>query len=70
MFVWSNKELNIEQSEAVLSPENVLLVACPGSGKTRALIYKAAYELSKISSTKKKILAITYTNNAADEIRE
>ena len=30
MFAWSEKELNKEQSNAVLDENNVLLVACPG----------------------------------------
>ena len=39
-------------------------------GKTRTLTYKIGYELSRLSSTKKYIIAITYTNAAADEIKE
>ncbi len=70
MFVWSEKDLNQEQGDAVRSEENVLLVACPGSGKTRTLTYKIAFELSKLESSKQYIIAITYTNRAADEIKE
>lgn len=70
MFVWSNTELNKEQSNAVEEQNNVLLIACPGSGKTRTLTYKVAFELSRLSSEKKYIIAITYTNRAADEIKE
>lgn len=70
MFVWSDKDLNKEQSDAIEADENVLLIACPGSGKTRALTYKLAYELSKLESKKKYIVAITYTNRAADEIKD
>lgn len=70
MFSWSQDELIQEQSNAILSDQNVLLVACPGSGKTRTLTYKIALELSKLDSEKKFIIAITYTNNAADEIRD
>jgi len=69
MFVWDKKELNKEQEDAILNPESVLLIACPGSGKTRTLIYKIAYELSRLESTKEYVIAITYTNNAADEIK-
>ncbi|EOZ9295410.1 UvrD-helicase domain-containing protein [Serratia marcescens] len=61
--------LNEEQIEACFSPGNVLLVACPGSGKTRTLIYRIAYELENIDEHK-YVVAITYTNNAADEITE
>lgn len=70
MFVWEKGELNVEQEEAILNAESVLLIACPGSGKTRTLTYKIALELSKLTSTKEYIIAITYTNNAADEIKE
>lgn len=70
MFNWTEDELTQEQSNAISSDQNVLLVACPGSGKTRTLTYKIALELSKLGSEKKFIIAITYTNNAADEIRD
>lgn len=40
------------------------------SGKTRTITYKIAYELSKLESNKQYIIAITYTNRAADEIKE
>ncbi|MFA1570858.1 UvrD-helicase domain-containing protein [Vibrio tasmaniensis 1F-187] len=65
-----SKELNDEQREAIAYKGNVYLVACPGSGKTRTLVYKLAKELEEINLTKKKIAAITYTNVAADEIKE
>jgi DNA helicase II / ATP-dependent DNA helicase PcrA len=70
MFIWEKEDLNPEQADAVVETESVLLVACPGSGKTRTLTYKIALELSKITSSKEYIIAITYTNNAADEIKE
>lgn len=70
MFNWSDDELTQEQYGAVLNDQNVLLVACPGSGKTRTLTYKIAYELERLDSEKKFVIAITYTNNAADEIRD
>lgn len=70
MFNWSNDKLNQEQKDAITQNESVLLNACPGSGKTRTLTYKIAYELAKITSNKEFIIAITYTNNAADEIKE
>lgn len=70
MFVWTDTELNKEQSKAVQAKSDVLLIACPGSGKTRTLTYKIAYELSKLNSKKQYIIAITYTNRAADEIKE
>lgn len=70
MFIWKDDDLNDEQQAAVLEENNVFLVACPGSGKTRTLTFKIAYELSRISSNKQFVVAITYTNRAADEIHE
>ena len=69
-FAWSARELNAEQSSAVLEPESIFLVACPGSGKTRTLTYKIAYELSRLQSKKHFVVALTYTHRAADEIHE
>lgn len=70
MFVWDKNDLNDEQVDAIRQAGNVFLEACPGSGKTRTLTYKIALELSKLTDEKKWIVAITYTNRAADEIRE
>lgn len=70
MFTWTNADLNSEQSDAVLSSGSLFLVACPGSGKTRTLTYKLAYELSMLESKRALVVAITYTHRAADEIRE
>jgi superfamily I DNA/RNA helicase len=69
MFVWDPTELNPEQAAAVEEPLSVFLVACPGSGKTRTLTYKIAYELSG-RTDKRIVVAITYTHRAADEIQE
>jgi DNA helicase II / ATP-dependent DNA helicase PcrA len=70
MFVWPKDDLNAEQVAAIMKPGSVFLVACPGSGKTRALTYKIALELSRLTSDKAWVVAITYTNRAADEIHE
>lgn len=70
MFVWTDEELNEKQTTVIKNEANILLVACPGSGKTRTLTYKIAYELSKLDGTRKYIIAITYTNIAAEEIKE
>jgi superfamily I DNA/RNA helicase len=70
MFIWEKGALNEEQENSIKKDESVLLVACPGSGKTRTLTYKIAYELSRLKSKKEFVVAITYTNNAADEINE
>lgn len=70
MFAWSHDELNSEQEAAVVFAGSQFLIACPGSGKTRTLTYKIAYELSRLTSERQFVTAITYTNRAADEIRE
>jgi len=70
VFAWQKGDLNGEQEKAVLQDGHVFLVACPGSGKTRTLTYKAAYELSRLKSSKQFVVAITYTHRAADEIKE
>ncbi len=69
MFTWDPKDLNPEQAAAVVEPSSIFLVACPGSGKTRTLTYKIAYELSR-RTDKRIVVAITYTHRAADEIQE
>lgn len=69
-FVWSQSELNDEQSDAVREENSVFLIACPGSGKTRTLTYKIAYELSRLINKRQFIVALTYTHRAADEIHE
>lgn len=70
MFVINPKNLNQKQIDAINEDSSLLLVACPGSGKTRTLTYKIATELSKIKSHQQYVIAITYTNNAADEIKD
>ncbi|AJY77454.1 hypothetical protein VN24_02900 [Paenibacillus beijingensis] len=59
--------LNSEQREIVEYENNSLVIACPGSGKTRTLVAKLIYEGAKLKKNE-KIAAITYTNLAADEI--
>ncbi|MGQ3817090.1 UvrD-helicase domain-containing protein [Klebsiella quasipneumoniae subsp. similipneumoniae] len=61
--------LSDEQIKSVLHEGNAVVMACPGSGKTRTLSYKIAYELSK-SKVNRFIIALTYTNSAADEIKK
>jgi len=70
MFIWEKADLNPEQVAAVEEPGSVFLVACPGSGKTRTLTYKVARQLSELRSDKQRVVAITYTHRAADEIHE
>ncbi len=70
MFLLEDGNLNKEQICSILNEDSILLIACPGSGKTRTLSYKIAYELSRLNTNKEFIIAITYTNIAADEIKE
>ena len=70
MFVWNADDLNADQVKAIEQPGSVFLTACPGSGKTRTLTYKIARELSLLTSDKQRVVAITYTHRAADEIQE
>jgi len=70
VFAWAPGSLDEDQEFAIAESGNVLLVACPGSGKTRTLTYKIASELDRIESTRQYVAAITYTHRAADEIEE
>jgi len=63
-------ELNEEQWEAVISPSPVLVHASAGSGKTRCLISKIMYLLDSGLSNPDQICAITFTNKAADEMKD
>lgn len=62
------QKLSDRQFDAITADGNILLVAIPGSGKTRTLTNKILYEFDE--NDVRNIIAITYTNRGADEMQD
>lgn len=60
--------LTAEQKDAVCCEDDLMLTACPGSGKTRVIISKLSRVIDEIRDTPRTVACITYTNAAVQEI--
>jgi DNA helicase II / ATP-dependent DNA helicase PcrA len=60
--------LTAEQKDAVRCEDDLMLTACPGSGKTRVIISKLSRVIDEIRDTPRAVACVTYTNAAVQEI--
>jgi DNA helicase II / ATP-dependent DNA helicase PcrA len=70
LVIEKQMKLTDEQRAAVIEPGNVMLVACPGSGKTRAIVAKLLRAVEAVRGTPRRVACITYTNAAVHEIEQ
>lgn len=65
------KPLNEAQREAVTSPAQAMLIlAGAGSGKTKVLVHRIAWQIQAQAVSPQRILAVTFTNKAAQEMNK
>ena len=63
-------ELNDDQFQAVTAPDGpALVLAGAGSGKTRVLVHRIAWNVEAMSINPSSIMAVTFTNKAAQEMQ-
>jgi len=62
--------LDRDQRAAAMADGPLLIIAGPGTGKTRTLTHRIAYQITELSRPARQFLAITFTRRAAQEMRD
>jgi DNA helicase II / ATP-dependent DNA helicase PcrA len=62
--------LDPDQRAAATAPSPLLIIAGPGTGKTRTLTYRIAHQVTELGGSARDFLAITFTRRAAQEMRD